>query len=220
MPLGEYRADPPPQITGLQPDPRHPHAVRVHVAGGHYCTVAREVVEEERLVPGRIVDPALHQRLSHAADVEAAFRTVLRSLGLRAYARNDLGRRLVAKGHRREAVDEALSRAERVGVLDDAAFAGHFVRTRAARGRGPARLVRDLLSRGVARPLIDRAIAEQWPEGLGSEHLPEELAARRARQLDDLPRPVRRRRLLAFLARRGFAGYEVTAMVDRVVGGG
>lgn len=217
--MPEYRAESPPQIAAVEPDPRHPHAVRVRVAGALYCTIAREVAESEGLVPGRVIDPALHQRLSHAADIEAAYRIVIRALGQRAYARRALERRLIAKGQPREAVAAALDRAERAGLLDDAAFAVHFVQTRAARGRGPGRLIHDLLARGVARPLIDRAVAEQWPDGIDPEDAPRQLAVRRAQQLQGLPRPVRRRRVLAYLARRGFGGSEITSVVDRVLDG-
>jgi regulatory protein len=217
--MPEYRAESPPRIAAVEPDPRHPHAVRVRVAGSLYCTIARSVAEAEGLAPGRLIDPELHQRLGRAADVEAAYRSVIRALSQRAYARRALERRLIAKGQPRVAVAAALDRAEDAGLLNDAAFAVHFVQTRAARGRGPGRLVHDLLARGVARPLIDRAIAEQWPDGVDPDDAPRKLALRRAQQLDGLPRPVRRRRGPAYLARRGYGGCEIPTMVDRVLDG-
>jgi hypothetical protein len=66
---------------------------------------------------------------------------------------------------------------------------------------------------GVARPHADRALAEQWPAGADRRALPAALAAKRAAQLGDLARPVKRRRLLAFLARRGFTGSEALEAV-------
>ncbi len=48
--------------------------------------------------------------------------------------------------------------------------------------------------------------------------MPLALATKRAAQLGELPRPVKRRRVLAYLARRGFAGREITDLVARVVG--
>jgi regulatory protein len=128
-----------------------------------------------------------------------------------------LGRRLLRKGHPRAAVEAALERAAALGLLDDAAFARNFVQSRAARGRGPSRLIRDLLGMGVERSLIDRALAAEWPEGADRSSLPLALATKRAAQLGALPRQVKRRRLLAYLARRGFSGREVTEMVERVV---
>jgi regulatory protein len=204
-------------VTALEPDPRRAGAVRVYLGGRLYCTVGEEAARVEGLRVGLVLDEARRERLDRAADAEAAYRTVLRAVGARAYARVDLGRRLVRKGIPKEAVEAALDRAEGLGLLDDAAFAEYFVQTRAARGRGPGRLRRDLQQRGIARELVDRAIAAQWPEGPDADAV-RVLAERRARQLGDLPRPVKRRRLLAFLARRGFGGREAVDVVARVLG--
>ena len=125
---------------------------------------------------------------------------VLTALERRSFARVDLGRRLIRKGHPRPAVDAALERAAGLGLLDDIEFARTYVQTRAARGRGPARLTRDLMAMGVERGLIDQA-----------------LAAKRVAQLGDLPRQVKRRRVLAYLARRGFAGRDISELVARIV---
>ena len=204
-------------ITAVDPDPRRPGAVRLEIDGARFGAIPRELVGAEGLTVGRAVDAELQQRLGAAADIEAAYRTVLRCLELRSYARSDLGRRLLRKGHRGEAVEAALERATVLGLLDDAAYARSYVRTRTARGRGPSRLIRDLLAMGVQRSLIDRALAAEWPEGSDRSSMPQALATKRAQQLGALPRPTKRRRLLAYLARRGFSGREVTEMVERVV---
>ena len=204
-----------PVVSAIEPDPRRPGAVRLLGDGQLYCTVAAEVVADLR--PGGTLGPERAAAVGRAADEEAAYRTVLRALHRRAHARADLARRLVRRGHAVPAVEAALARAERHGFLDDAAFAAHFVHTRSERGRGPARLVRDLLDLGVARPVIDRAIAERWPPDADRSAAPAALAARRAAQLGDLPRPVKRRRLLAYLARRGFTGSEAVEAVRGVL---
>ena len=205
------------RITALDPDPRRPEAVRVEIDGARFGAVPRELVSAEGLTVGRVLDDALQERLGAAADVEAAFRTVLRALEIRSYARGDLGRRLVRKGHPRPAVEAALERAGQLGLLDDAAFAQSYVQTRAARGRGPSRLTRDLLAMGVERSVIDRAVAAEWPEGSDRSTMPLALATKRAAQLGSLPRQVKRRRVVAYLARRGFLGREISEMVEKVV---
>ena len=204
-------------LTAVDPDPRRPGAVRLEIDGARFGAVPRELVGAERLTVGRVVDAELQHRLGAAADIEAAYGTVLRCLELRSYARSDLGGRLLRKGHPRQAVEAALERATGLGLLDDAAYARSYVQTRAARGRGPSRLTRDLLAMGVERSLIDRALAAEWPEGSDRSSMPQALATKRAQQLGALPRPTKRRRLLAYLARRGFSGREVTEMVERVV---
>jgi regulatory protein len=207
-----------PAITALAPDPRRPGTLRVEVDGIGFGAVPQELARAAGLEGGRALDPELQERLTSAADAEAAFRTLLRALERRSFARADLGRRLIRKSHPRPAVESALERALALGLLDDAAFARNYVETRAARGRGPARLTRDLLAMGLERGHIDGALAATWPEGSDRTGMPLALAAKRAAQLGELPRPVKRRRVLAYLARRGFAGRDISELVARVVG--
>jgi regulatory protein len=200
-------------IGALVPDPRRAGSVRVMVQGRPLLTVPREVVDAERLASGTELGEPLFARLCRAADDEAAFRTTLRFLERRPFASRNLARRLVMKGHPPEAAEAAIARAERVGLLNDNQFALHYVQTRSARGRGPLRLRRDLAALGVERVVVDRALAEAFGADGTDAPSPEALARKRLAQLKGLPRPVQRRRLLAFLARRGFAGEAVGRMV-------
>jgi regulatory protein len=205
------------RITALVPEPRGPGSVRIEVDGERFASVAPEVVRTHGLQVGRELDQALRARLEVEADVEAAYRTALRSIERRSFARADLGRRLLRKGHAHEAVEAALARAAEHGLLDDAAFAANYVETRSARGRGPLRLTRDLMVMGVERGIVDRAVAAHVRASDGNGDVPLALASKRAAQLRDLPRHVKRRRVLAYLARRGFSGREVSEMVGKLV---
>jgi regulatory protein len=206
-----------PRITALEPDPRRPEAVRVELDGIRFGAVPRDLVAAERLAVGLELDSGLRDRLGTAADIEAAYRTAIRCLEVRSFARGDLARRLSRKGHPRPAVEQALERIHGLGLLDDAAYARNYIQTRAARGRGPARLTRDLLAMGVERSLIDRALNAEWPEGSDRTTLPLALARKRASQLSGLPRQTKRRRVVAYLARRGFTGRDISELVEQVV---
>jgi len=200
-------------VTGLEADPRKPGVVRVLADGRPYCAVPAAALERAEVRTGTPLTPERLHLLGELADEEGAFRTLLRALERRPFARADLGRRLTRKGHRPDAVATALERAAGLGLLDDAAFARNYVETRAVRGRGPVRLTRDLQALGVERRHIDAALAAQWPEGADRSELPRALAQRRAHQLGALPREAKRRRLVAYLARRGFSGPEARQAV-------
>jgi regulatory protein len=207
----------PARITALVPEPRGPGSVRIEVDGERFASVSPDVVGTHGLHVGRELDEVLRAQLHVEADVEAAYRTALRSIERRSFARADLGRRLLRKGHAHEAVEAALARAAEQGLLDDSAFAVNYVETRSARGRGPLRLTRDLLAMGVERGIVDRAVAAHLRESEGNGDIPLALASKRVAQLRDLPRQVKRRRVLAYLARRGFRGREVSEMVGKLV---
>jgi regulatory protein len=210
---------PPRRITGLDPDPAHPGAVRVLVDGRLFCTVHHGAVASSQLRVGLEWDQVRTDALGRAADEEAAWRSLLRALERRGFAVGELRRRLRQKGHPPEAVEHAIARGRAVALLDDAAFARHYVDSRAARGRGPARLRRDLLALGVDQATIEGALADQWPEPEQALSLAASLVERRARQLGALPRETKRRRLLAYLGRRGFSGPRVADLVRRALTG-
>jgi regulatory protein len=207
------------RITGLEPDPAHPGSVRVLVDGRLFCTVGEASVAAAGLEVGERWEGARAGVAGEAADIEAAWRSLLRMLERRSFASAELGRKLRRNGHPAAAVEQVIERAFRVRLLDDVAYVNQYVVSRAARGRGPSRLRRDLAALGIDRATIEAALAAHWPEPEDSLTLARELAQRRSRQLAAQPVEVRRRRILAFLARRGFSGSKVTDLVRRVLAG-
>ena len=209
--------DPGATVSSLVPDARRAGAVKVEVDGRLMWTVTREAAEQEGLREGQVLDEPLAERLERAADEEAAVRSALRCLERRAFARHDLSRRLVRKGHQERAVEAALDRVDEMGLLDDAAFAEQYVQSKAPRGQGPRRLLHDLRGLGVADDVASEAVMLTFPPGYDLGPVVQELAAKRAAQLGALPPAVKRRRLMAYLARRGFGGSEVLEAVNGAV---
>jgi regulatory protein len=202
-------------LTGLAPDPRRPDYRLVEVDRGRFASLPAEALLGLNLAIGREIGPPVMERLQELADLEAAHRAALRAVARRAHARFDLRRRLLQKQHPAAAVDGALDRLSAAGLLDDARFALDYAAAKARRGRGPARLVRDLQSQGVDRRLAEDAVRTSLAaEGVDPAEAVRALAEKRARQLAGLPAVVRKRRLVAFLVRRGFGGAEVRAVVE------
>ena len=201
-------------LTGLAPDPRRPDYRLVEVDRGRFASLPVEALAGLDLVVGREIGPLVVERLQELADLEAAHRAALRALARRAHARFDLRRRLLQKQHPPAAVDGALDRLGAAGLLNDAQFARDFAAAKARR-RGPARLVRDLQSQGVDRRVAEEAVRDSLAaEGVDASDAVRVLAEKRVRQLAGLPPAVKKRRLVAFLARRGFAGAEVREVVE------
>ena len=207
-----------PILTGLAPDPRQSGYRLVEVDRGRFASLPGDALASLQLDVGREIPPAVLARLRELADIEAACRAALRTLTRRAHARLELGRKLTKKQHPPEAVEAALQRLEARGLIDDRRFAEQYATVRAARGQGPARLVKDLRAQGVdprvAEESVRRALED---EGFTPEIEARAVAAKRARQLGDLPPVVRKRRLLAFLARRGYSGAVALEVVKEVL---
>ncbi len=101
------------------------------------------------------------------------------------------------------------------GYVDDAAFARHWVATRAPRGYGAARLRAELRARGVASPLIETALA---PLGRGDQlEEARRLARRRLAALTRVAPDRAAARVRDHLLRRGFPGGVVAQIVREVV---
>jgi len=208
-----------PTLTALAPDPRQPGYRLVEVDRGRFASLPLEAVQPLGLQVGAELAPALLDRLRELADVEAAERAALRALARRAHARLDLLRRLVKRQHPPAAVEAALDRLALRGLLDDRRFAEQYAALRATRGKGPARLLRDLQSQGVERRTAEHAVRRALEEeGIDPGVEARAVAAKRARQLAGLPVAVRKRRLLAFLVRRGYGGLQVRELVEELCG--
>lgn len=206
------------RITSLESDRRIPGNIVVELDGVRFSSLPAETVSNLGLEANLDLDDALFERLEHAADVEASYLVAIRILTAMPRAVQDMKRRLRQRGHKAVVVAEVVGRLETSGLLDDEAFARHFSRVRLARGHGPPRILTDLLSRGVERRLAERAIDEVLEaEEVDPSEAARALAEKRAAQLGDLPADTKKRRMLAYLARRGFRGYEVTEIVEEAL---
>lgn len=142
-----------------------------------------------------------------STDLEAAREAALRLLERTRRTRSDLARRLRDKGYAAATVEQALDRLAGVGLVDDAEYArAYLAGRRQRRPAGMRRIEQELRARGVAAEDIARARERLDQEQGGVDELAGARrvvaqAERRTRGLD--PR-VRRQRLYALLARRGF----------------
>ncbi|HET8712196.1 MAG TPA: regulatory protein RecX [Gemmatimonadales bacterium] len=197
-------------LTGLAPDPRRPDYCLVDVDRGRFASLPAAALADLGLRVGWEIPPLVFERLQELADIEAAHRAALRALARRAHARNDLRRRLLQKQHPPRAVDVALDRLSAANLLDDARFAFDYAAAKARRGRGPARLARDLQAQGIDRRVAEEAVRQSLAsEGVDPAQTVKALVEKRAKQLAGLPPLVKKRRLVAFLARRGFQSSDI-----------
>lgn len=209
-----------PLLTGLAADPRQPGYVLVDVDRRRFASLPQDALGGLPLVVGRELDARALTRLARLADIEAATRAAARALARRGFALRDLRRRLLQRQHPANAVDAALERLAARGLLDDGRYALQYAASRAARGRGPARLVNDLLAQGVDRRMAEQAVGDALrDEGIDPLEAARTAARQRAGVLRGLPPDVRRRRLTAFLVRRGFGGTHLASVVREAVSG-
>ena len=209
----------PRDITDVLPDPRAPGYLIIEVDGARFASLPAEIVVSLGIRTGEQLDQERLATLTRVADVEAAHQVAMRLLANRPRAVKDMLRQLRNRGHNPSAAAAAVGRLEANGLLNDLEFARHVARVRCGKGPGPLRLISDLLARGVDKRLAERAVYETIEaEDIDPQAQARALAEKRSGQLGDLPPETKRRRLLAYLGRRGFRGYEIDEMVREVVG--
>jgi regulatory protein len=113
------------------------------------------------------------------------------------------------------AIEAEIERLERVGLLDDSELARTLVRTlRERKGLGRSAITAELRRRRIDPAVIADALEEADEADDGDELTrARELAARRAPQLRSLDPETARRRLGAFLMRKGYSGSIVASAV-------
>lgn len=218
------------KITALQPQEHHPERINLFVDDRFRCGLAAEIAFAAGLRVGDEIDEeslaALERRDLLWKTREAAFNL----LAYRSRTEAELRRRLLRKGYPTEIVEECLSGLVASGLVDDGEFAVAFVRDRVrSRPRGTRRLVQELRVRGVAdeaaREAVDRVLEAGEVSELDLARKAAEGWARRTLRARSVQRaPLRdedplamRRRLHAFLARRGFGGEAIRVVSDEVL---
>ncbi|MBB1030549.1 regulatory protein RecX [Dietzia sp. SLG310A2-38A2] len=153
-----------------------------------------------------------------APEAHEAATAALRLLRHRPRSHHELRERLLGKDHAPDAVDEALDRVRVWGLLDDADFASEWVRgRRRRRGRSRGALERELREKGVAEVHIAGAVAdidESDDREQATELVRARLTRRPAASGPGADLQGERRRLVAFLARRGYPTGLAMTVVD------
>jgi regulatory protein len=131
---------------------------------------------------------------------------------VRPRSRRELQRRLLAAGFDPEEVDAVLARLERVGLIDDRAFARqvaeHQFGSRKAGNRAVAAVLRE---KGISSELVDEAL-DAATDGESERAL--SLARARASRMQGVDRVKAFDRLVGLLARRGY-GHELARWAAR-----
>jgi regulatory protein len=154
---------------------------------------------------------ALRGRLESTDANHRAYASALLLLSYRPRAEGELRLRLRRKGLPEAAIDDALVRLRRTGLVDDEQFSRAWVENRGsgASARGRSLLAAELRAKGIDSETITEALA-----GTDESELALAAARPRAARLAGLEYGDFRRRLAGFLQRRGF-GYDATASAVR-----
>ena len=204
-------------ISGIVPAARPAGRFAVLVDGKEVAVLTLDAIERLQLAVGRPVS-GLEDRIALETRRLQTYDRALNLLAHRARSSSELSRTLQRKGEEKAHVEWAIARLTEQGLIDDAAFARAFARTKVVDGKHSRRRVQqDLARKGVSRALTDEAIDTVIEEeGVDQLAIVEEAARKKLRSLAGLDAAVQRRRLYGFLARRGYELDDIRRALDAI----
>ena len=215
------------KILRIHLAPRSRNRVLVHLEDLDPLEIALDVMDRSGVHVGSELEPADLAQLREDDTKWRVRQVALHLLSFRPRGEQELRTRLRAKSFSPALVEWCIHLLREQGLLDDHAFASAYVRSRIRlRPRGRFRLSQELRQKGVPVEVVEKAIEDTFLDEATSEHeLAREAAerwvqrqsravARAVAANDRSPERERgRRRLHAFLNRRGFAPDAIRAAV-------
>jgi regulatory protein len=136
--------------------------------------------------------------------------TAVRLLARREHSQAELQRKLIQKGFKLAAIEQALQDLIAQNLLSDERFTEVFISSRSDRGTGPVKIQAELQQRGVQSEIIHRYLDMRDPEWLA---LAEQVRVKKfgGERPSAYEQKIQQAR---FLANRGFSHEQIRRVVD------
>ena len=209
------------EIEAVSPSARDPELVRVVVGRKTIATLDRATAHKLRIRQGVEIDESLAQVLDEARARDGARRTALRRLERSGASSATLSQLMQRRGATREIASAVIADLARLGLVDDERFAHDSARATLARRPAGAPMIESCLrKKGISGDLARKA-AQAAVRGRDPMEDAFTLVSRRNPRFPaKLDAAARQRRLLSYLARRGFDAGIARRAVERVLGRG
>ena len=199
------------EITGIKAQKKNPERVSVYLDGEYVFGLSR--ITAAWLQIGQRLSEEKINSLREQDEQEVAYQRALILLNHQQRTSHEISQKLIEKGFSSTRVEEVVDRLTQTGLVEDGQYALLWVENRNTYHPRSRRLIRmELRQKGVAEDQIDQAL-------LGSaedDELATQAAMQQIRKYSDLDWPEFRKKMSAFLLRRGFS-YGTVAPVVRSI---
>jgi regulatory protein len=186
------------RITALKYQKRNRNRVSVFV--DDRFALGLPAIVAASLKPGQVLSDAELEALEAKGAIEEGYNRSLNYLSYRPRSRAEVVTYLRRRDMQEKQIDAVVERLEGVGLLDEVAFAEFWVENREKfRPRGLMGLRYELRSKGVSEAIIERVLVT-----VDVSDSAYRAASKKARQLSHLDRAMFIRKMVDYLARRGF----------------
>lgn len=200
------------KITALVVQKRNKERVNVYLDGEFAFGLA--MIEAVKLKKGQELTDENINRLKALDEIEVVHDRALNLLSYRPRSAEEVRRKLRQSKQvfSDTAIDQAVEKLERAGLLDDEAFARYWVSNREQFSPRSARALRhELRQKGVSNRAIDSALSD-----LDEQDAAYRAAQAKVRRYAQADEKTFRKRLGGYLSRRGFSYGIVREVLDRL----
>lgn len=204
-----------PVITSLVKQKKKANRVNLFIDHDFYCGLSLETVMKEGLKKGRQVDDDYLESIKLKDIRINARESALRLLEFRARSRQELFNRLRQKEVPQPVIDEVLDNLEKTGLINDEAFAKMVIHDLKLKNMGRRRMVQECLVKGLSKQLVEQVMMEYEDANELESCL--EAGRKKVGSYQRLELVTAKRRLTAFLIRRGFKHQDVYHVVNELL---
>lgn len=198
-------------ITAIETQKRGRERVSIFLDGRFAFSVGRGVVEEHGLHPGQVLSDSRVEELAAADLFGKCLNAALRLLSYRPRSEAEIRTRL-SRRFNGETIEGVILQLRERQMIDDVAFAAFWREARDSFSPRGRRLLKvELMNKGIDRELIDEVL-----DGIDDEESAYRAAQKRGRTLAKEDYETFRRKLGAFLRRRGFSYGVVNHTTERL----
>jgi regulatory protein len=200
------------EITGLRAKKGRMKQVSVFLDGQIAFNLLAEVALKEGLRVGQELSPSRRETLADLDRYQRCLNAAIRYLGYRPRSETEVRQRLKKHGFTGDVTEKVITRLKEQGLVDDSAFARFWKDNRESfspRSRRQTKM--ELTRKGLGSDVIEPVIKE-----IDESDSAYRAALGRARRLPLVDYQAFRRRLGAYLGRRGFSYDIINETVARV----
>jgi regulatory protein len=199
-------------VTAIEVKKGQKGKVNIFLDGGFAFSLSLSLAADIGLHPGQILSSAELEELRSAELVHRSLDKALKYLSPRPRSEAEIKAKLYRDGYDADTIGQVLTRLRERGLVDDVAFAQYWVENRENfKPRSRRLLESELKRKGINAEIVTESVTlhDDMPSAYRA-------AKRKARSLAGLDYPGFRKRLAAFLRRRGFSFELIDHTIDQV----
>lgn len=193
------------KITNIKQQVKRTDRYSVFVDGKYSFSLSENELLNQRLASGMELDERQLKELKEASGNDKAYGNALRYVAMRPRSQWELEAYLKRKGVEEPVAEVIIERLQRVGLLDDLAFARAWVANRRLlKATSVRKLKLELKQKRLSESIIEQVMREDETDE--RDALRQLVAKKRGRYSDDI-------KLMQYLARQGFKYDDITSVM-------